>query len=242
MHIYCDCFYLNESRCPAGRIPRSETVQAIKAKLAKDEKLLSQIIRAKQSSISTATLSGSQNSPEPILLASRVTVNLPYCGFTAATSVVYPLNDKFILDSGATIRVCNSCSHFQSLPVCNTKDVVYAGSEIMFMVRVRSVNITLSTGTDSRIFRLKNVAFILSFHYKVGSLSKFTASSVHWNTAVGQLLYNSYPFCNVTSYLGQLVLEFNPINSWIDKSFNSAFLTSSIGPQHKAVAMVEVWH
>ncbi len=38
MHLYCDCFYLNESRHPAHWIPRPDTLMANEEKLAKDEK------------------------------------------------------------------------------------------------------------------------------------------------------------------------------------------------------------
>ncbi len=53
MHLDHNCFYLEESRSPAGWIPRTDTIKAIEAKLAKDEKLQSQMERGKPSVTST---------------------------------------------------------------------------------------------------------------------------------------------------------------------------------------------
>ncbi len=139
----------------------------------------SKIERAKQSVAFTAAPLGSQHASEPVLPASCVTIKIPHSGFSAASGEVYPLRDSFILDSGATIHVCNSRSRFQSLRKCDPNDVVYAGSEKMPMVGVGSVDNSISTGTNTRIFRLNNVAFIRAFHTNVVSLSKFTAISVH---------------------------------------------------------------
>jgi hypothetical protein len=104
---------------------------------------------------------------------------LPHSGFSAAAGEVYPIRDSFIRDSGATINVCNSRSHFQNIGECDTNDVGYAGSKKMPMVGVGSVDITISTCQNSHIFRLENAVFFSSFHTNNFSLSKFTALGVH---------------------------------------------------------------
>jgi hypothetical protein len=210
--------------------------------LDQDIKLRSQIEKAKQSVASTVTPLGSQRSPEPFFPASCVTFKLLHSSFSAAAGEVYPIKDSFILNSGATIHVCNSRSRFQSFRKCDPSDVVYAGLEKMPMVGVGSVDITISTGTTTRNFRLENAAFIPSFHTNVVSLSKFTAVGVHWNTAVCQLIFNKRRFCDVTSRFGQWVPEFNPVFSQTKEQPVSAFPTRSTGPRHDAEATTELWH
>jgi hypothetical protein len=112
---------------------------------------------------------------------------------------VYPLRDSFILDSGATIHVCNSRQHPLNLRECELNEYIYAGSEKILMAGVGAVDISISCGKISRPICLENVAFIPSFDTNVASLQRFMAQGFHWNTAAGQLIYDSSPFCDVVT-------------------------------------------
>ncbi len=109
------------------------------------------------------------------------------------------------------------------------------------MVRVRSVDITISTVSNSQIFCLQNVAFILSFNTNDVSLSKFVAIGVCWNTSVVKLVFNGRPFYDVTSHFCQRALEFSSVNSRLNELSNSAFLMRITGPQHKVEMTAELW-
>ncbi len=198
MHLYCDCYYLNESCRPSGWIPWADTLQAVEEKLARNEKLRSQIERAKQSAACAASQQASQT-PLPSAPASFVTISTADTSFLADDGEVYPLRDSFILDSGATIHVCNSRQHPLNLRECELNEYIYAGSEKILMAGVGAVDISISCGKISRPICLENVAFIPSFDTNVASLQRFMAQGFHWNTAAGQLIYDSSPFCDVVT-------------------------------------------
>ncbi len=107
MHLYYDCYYLNESCRPSGWIFQAESLQAVTEKLAKNRKLRSQIEQAKQSAALAASQQASQT-PLPLAPESFVTFSMADTNFSAADGEVYCLRDIFILDSGATIHICKS--------------------------------------------------------------------------------------------------------------------------------------
>ncbi len=241
MHLYRDCFYLNESCRPSGWIPRAATLRAIEEKLVRNEKLRSQIERAKQS-VAPATSQQASQTPMPSAPASYVTISTADTGFSAADGKVYPLRNSFILDSGATIHVCNSRQRLLNLQECEPIEYIYAGSEKIPMAGVGAVDISVRCGQVSRTIRLENVAFIPSFHTNVVSLQRFTARAVHWNTAAGQLFYNGSPFCDVMTQHGQWALEFNPVPPQLKEQHVHAFPTRSTGLRHDAEATTDLWH
>jgi hypothetical protein len=177
MHLYRDCFYLNESRRPARWIPRPDTLRAIEEKLAKDEKLRSQNERARLSVTPAVSYPASQTL-QPSAPASFVTTTAE-TGFSTADGVVYPLRDSFILDSGATIHVCNSRECVLNLRECQPNEFIYAGSDKILMAGVGAVDNNVQCGHVSLTIRLENVAYIPSFHTNVVSLRRFTAKGVH---------------------------------------------------------------
>jgi hypothetical protein len=92
---------------------------------------------------------------------------------------VYLLRDSFILDSGATVHVCNSCERFQSLWECDPDEFIYAGFDKILLTGVGAVNIIVKFGHVLCTIHLENEAYIPSFHTDVVSLRLFTPRNVY---------------------------------------------------------------
>jgi hypothetical protein len=240
MHLYRDCYYLNESHRPSGWIPWAETLQTVEEKLAKVKILRSQIERAKLSVAPVASFSASQT-PEPSTPAYLVTITMADYDFPAADVEAYPLRDSFILDFGATIHVCNSRQRLLNLQECYPSEFIYTGSEKISMAGVGAVDINVTCGHVLRTIRLENVAYIPSFDTNVVSLHRFRAKGDHWNTAASQLVFNGSPFCDVITCHGQWVLELNPVPTQTKEQHVSAFPMPSTGLPNDAEATTELW-
>ena len=90
--------------------------------------------------------------------------------FEASTS--YPLHNSWILDSGATIHICNDRSKFRTFTPQDSKRI-YAGATLQQPLGVGSVSLTLDvTNEITRELTLHEVYYIPGFHTNVVSFDK----------------------------------------------------------------------
>ena len=94
-------------------------------------------------------------------------------------STDYNLRDSFILDSGATVHVCNSRQHFATSTPASEDDLLYAGNTLVPIEGFGSVDITIQTPAGPRLIELQHTALISSFHTSVVSLKRLVAKGVY---------------------------------------------------------------
>src|SRR5256885_611961 len=164
---------------------------------------------------------------------------MPICSPTVLTTKVpteYHLRNSFILDSGATIHVCNNRMRFKTFRQTSSDDSLYAGNSIISIEGIGDVDIQVKTCDGMHTITLRNTAFVPQFHTNVVSLNKFVEKNVHWNTESCELTYQGAPFCAIEKHYDQWVLEYNELSCK-----DTAFATKSKIP-HISTASQEIWH
>jgi hypothetical protein len=101
-------------------------------------------------------------------------------GLTLST---YELARSTILDSGATIHVCNDRTRFYNLKECaEESSYLLAGDQRIQIEGFRSVDIQVQIGKDTKSVRtitLQDTALVSSFHTSVASLKRFIQKGVY---------------------------------------------------------------
>ena len=95
----------------------------------------------------------------------------------------YNLRDSFILDSGATIHVCNSRDRFQTVSPASESDLLYAGNMIIPIEGFGSVDIIVQTPAGPKLIELQNTALVPTFHTSVVSLKRIVTKRSEEHTS-----------------------------------------------------------
>jgi hypothetical protein len=98
--------------------------------------------------------------------------------FSSGTSD-YELQNSVILDSEASLHVCNNRSRFKTFKPTIEESFVYAGNTMIPIKGFSYVTVTIQDPKGSREIELRDTAYILSFHTSVASLEKFVSKKVH---------------------------------------------------------------
>ena len=140
-----------------------------------------------------------------------------------ATSLSYndSLRDSFVLDTRASVHVCNDRSRFHNLQAAKPKDCLIAGASVIQIEAFGSVDVILDGPNGPRKVELQNTALVVSSPISIISLNRFAAKNVHWNTERKALIYQGEIFCRVKQRHDQWILEYNPLTT---KSVSSAQL------------------
>jgi hypothetical protein len=152
----------------------------------------------------------------------------------SATTSDYHLRDSVILDSGATLHVCNDRARFQDIRPTSDEELSYAGNTVIPIEGFGSITITIRAPEGPRPIILTEVAYVPSFHTNVASLDRFIAKDVHWDTKDQRLTHNDRTFCTIQRRHGQWVLEYNELK-------DSAFVVRSAQPRKDEETSAEVW-
>jgi hypothetical protein len=213
-HKFSACPYLIESVRPQGWTADLEVLKKVDAKL-KQASVKAAVERAQQKvakgkskdqsqDSSLSIVSGSMNSSEK----AGVFVATSYA---ASNSLDYNLRDSFILDSGATVHVCNSRKRFASFTPASEDDLLYAGNTIVPIEGFGPIDVTIQTPNGPKLIELQNTALISSFHTSVVSLKRMVAKGVYWDMENNRLTRGGNTFCTVESHHDQWVLEYNSL-------------------------------
>ena len=244
-HLFKNCPYLIESKRPSGWKPDSEVQREIESKLEKIPKLRNAVegIQKQESAKKKESTESSTESPSKpalfMIATSSKESKMPICSPTVLTTKVpteYHLRNSFILDSGATIHVCNNRIRFKTFHQTSFDDSLYAGNSIISIEGIGDVDIQVKTCDGMHTITLRNTAFVPQFHTNVVSLNKFVEKNVHWNTESCELTYQGAPFCAIEKHYDQWVLEYNELSCK-----DTAFTTKSKIP-HISTASQEIWH
>ncbi|RKF53102.1 hypothetical protein GcC1_224036, partial [Golovinomyces cichoracearum] len=133
---------------------------------------------------------------------------------SSLTKPIYDLKRSWILDSGATVHVCNDISRFiEYKSSIRDDEFLWAGDTEIKINGYGTVIIRLESKEyqNGRLLTLKNVAFVPSLHTNVTSLRLLNAVHVHWDTELSILKFNGRHFANTQMMFNQWVLEYNPI-------------------------------
>ena len=91
----------------------------------------------------------------------------------------YQLHNSIILDSRASLHVCNNWSCFWTFNSVTEESFVYAGNTVIPFEGFEHVTVMIQTPTGLRKIELLDAAYILSFYTTVASLEKFVSKDVH---------------------------------------------------------------
>ncbi|KAF5197653.1 Transposon ty1-dr1 gag-pol polyprotein, partial [Thalictrum thalictroides] len=141
------------------------------------------------------------------------------------TKPVYDLEQSWILDSGATVHVCNNRSRYNKFnATANSEDVLWAGDTQIRIQGYGEVIIYLKSDKypAGRPLTLKNVAFVPTLHTNVTSLRLLNIAGVHWDTELSILKLNGRHFADTPMIFNQWVLEYKPILPSSEHVYNAS--------------------
>ncbi|KAI0994003.1 hypothetical protein K3495_g14180, partial [Podosphaera aphanis] len=153
----------------------------------------------------------------------------------SVTKPIYDLEKSWILDSGATVHVCNDISKFNDYrPIKDNEEFLWAGDSQIQINGYGTIIIHLKSikYTAGRPLTLKNVAFVPSLHTNVTSLRLLNAAGVHWDTELSILKFNGRHYADTPMMFNQWVLEYNPISPKECVYTTTTTITKQIDSQH----------
>jgi len=173
-HKFSTCLYLIESKRPHGWTADPETQKLVDEKL-KIPGVKKGVERARQ------FVASKEKEKEQDKISSEKTGVFMAAVDYSASSSDYGLRDSFILDSGATVHVCNSRQRFATFTPASEDDLLYAGNTVVPIKGFRSVDVTIQMPSSPKIIELQYTALISSFHISVVSLKRLVAKGVFWD-------------------------------------------------------------
>ena len=118
----------------------------------------------------------------------------------------YDLFSSYILDSGATIHICNDQSRFTDFRPPASTDLIYAGDQLLPVQGWGTAFVNLSTGIK---FQLKDCAYIPTFHCSVVSLKRLHYAGIEWSTKLASLMFKDVLMSETPMIFDQWVVEYN---------------------------------
>ncbi|KJZ71835.1 hypothetical protein HIM_06271 [Hirsutella minnesotensis 3608] len=164
-------------------------------------------------------------------------------------SADYPLKNSTLLDSGASLHICNNLSRFRSFRKARADFLITGDSEVRIEGYGRvDVTVTAPDGSKRKL-RLKKVAYCPTFSASLVSFQLLRDEGIFWDTfpTPTRLVHKSRrPICVLFRVYQQFVLDFRPIKQ--EDFDEAAFLASkprrkgSRDPRPTAVADADLWH
>lgn len=151
------------------------------------------------------------------------------------------LADSFILDSGATIHVCNDINRFVDFKESKNKSKIKIGDTYTHVVGWGKVKIlaTPINGTERVPITLQSVAFIPHFGCNIVSLRVIMRRGFKWNPHKGIITQGRKQICRVEDHHNMFTVEYNEIDTtkrvYVAQTRRSFFKAES-----KTTA--EIWH
>ncbi|KAI1005481.1 hypothetical protein K3495_g2733 [Podosphaera aphanis] len=159
--------------------------------------------------------------------------------FQVSESVVKPIYDlqkSWILDSGATLHVCNNKAKLEDF-VPSSSDVLWARDTVIPIIGYGSATVKVKSPkyTDGRPLKLVNVACVPNLHTSVFSLRLLIAAGVHWDTRNSILTYDGKHYADTPMLYNQWVLQFEPIGHIDTKVFVADTFNTKISEGDKKI-------
>ncbi len=252
-HWFNQCFYLNEAVRPKGWLPKKKLSEAIAKEIASSPGLKARIAkniennkkymeknRTEQKGVFQADSDESETETGFTVTQLFENLNMSVISQGAmASSETYKLRKSTILDSGATLHVCNDRTRMRNVRPAGRNDRIAAGSDILQIEAFGDMDIQApckSKPGKVRVITLLNCALVSGFQTNVASLRKFSKKNMSWDQK--SLLYMSAGkqkvLCETPFIHNQWVLEYVQIDE-------SVFATSSYKDTPTQGSMQE-WH
>ena len=214
-HWFNKCCYLNESIRPSDWSPNQDITKKVQKTLDSDPSLQEKIDRSFAKAAEFAA-----KRKKPVTKASAPELESQYAPkpsesvFTAIFSAnhiktahaTYELKNSFLLDSGATIHICNNLKRFSATHPGSGS--ILAGDTVVDIKAWGTVDITVNTPRGRETIPLQDVAYIPSFHTSLVSLKKAIGRGFHWNTSTMNLTDGNRVVMTVQLLYDQFVAEF----------------------------------
>ena len=191
LHKFRNCYYIVPMLKPAIWKLDPELQKQIDTKIERSSRLREIIERIRKQ---VASKKEDEKLQEP--------VNFMVLIFSSE-ALGYKLQNSVIIDSGASIHVCNNRKHFKMLCPVGPEDSLYAGNTVIPIKGYRNAMVTIKTLKGPRQIELTNAAYIPSFHTTVASLKKFVLKDVHLDMKHNQLTYQDQTFCKLEEHYRQ---------------------------------------
>jgi hypothetical protein len=196
-HKLRDCWYLFETSRPATWKPNADTQRQVDEKLEKSARLREIVKRIREQA--TKDKNDKNGTPK---------ANFMVSAFNNGPSD-YKLRKSIILDSSATIHVCNDKARFHTFRPVIEEEFLYTGTTMVPIKGYGDVTITVAMPNGPLKVGLIDTAYIPAFHMTVASLSKFVKKGVHLDTENDRLKQNGKTFCMLKWHYNQWTLEFH---------------------------------
>lgn len=222
-HPLENCYYLVEAKRPTDWKPRADIQSNIQKKIDEvlagpqdsyvialqkvldDQKKPQKKSKSKNRGRSKTQRSSSKSNPSADSDQSMMAV---YTTTAMTTASDYELSQSFILDSGATLHVCNQEARFTDLRSANGQTILTGGQSVAIIAFGDIfVNFQKPNGETRRTI-MRNVAFVPDFPTSVISLTRLMEKGVQWNTEIELLTLRKKPYARTVQHCGQWTVEY----------------------------------
>lgn len=244
------CWYLIPASRPANWVPNSEREKKVAHRLATDKAFKAKVEEWKKTWKPAPSRSQEQGKPQrsstPPVVAMASQVRMSTFGPVAQapegsssesmevengqvyqvssheSDTKYELHDSDILDSGASLHVCNDKSRFlEYAPASSENDILWSGNVKIPIQGYGVIQLVLRSPKypNGRVLTLKNVAYVPTLHTTVVSLRLLIKAGIHWDTKRSILTYEGRHFGDTPMKFDQWVLQYTPVETTRHQSF-----------------------
>jgi hypothetical protein len=222
-HDFVHCRYLCESVRPSNWTPNPETMKKMQG-LMSHEKLGYFMKKAVEedkkkmddksgNSDAKADSKDSKKSTFPAMITPTRAIPLRSAGTYNASPQVHALSKSFILDSGATVHVCNDLARMIDYREAPHGECLSVGDTYTQIEGYGTVVINAKpTEEDSTVqLTLQHVCYCPGFHLNLVSLKRAMRQGVHWLPEYG-VLYNKFGnLCRIEEHHDMFTVEYNEV-------------------------------
>jgi hypothetical protein len=155
-----------------------------------------------------------------------------------------PLEESFILDSGATIHVCNNRERFFEYKEADEDSRIVIGDTHTHVVGWGKVKLYAApvTGSERVEIILQNVAYIPRFGCNIVSFRVIMKQGFIWHTKRGIIMRERKPICRVEEHHNMYTMEYNHVNmvQQVHTAMRKTKKRSYVRAESQATA--EIWH
>ena len=139
----------------------------------------------------------------------EISPNAAYTAGFAGRNAPYSLHNSFILDSGATVHICNNRQRFEDFVPAS--DQLYAGESRSNIEGYGTVRINLTRPSGKISIKLAHVAYVPEFQTNTVSYRHLLKKDIHWDTQKGILTFEGKLWCQLKDIDDQFVIEYQPV-------------------------------
>ncbi|CBF74296.1 uncharacterized protein ANIA_04289 [Aspergillus nidulans FGSC A4] len=167
-------------------------------------------------------------------------------GFSASEYSM--LKESFILDSGATVHICNDKTRFKKLKQ-EPAGYLRAGNAVVPIEGTGVGDISPNCrGTSNVMISLQETAYVPGFHTNIISASRMKRAGFIWDFAEDRVVKNGHEVCRLAEYQGLWVVEQNGGNrAYAPANENAHAVRPKTSIKHSSKPLIlagntDIWH